>query len=88
VVATIYASAGFLLEIAPLIALGVVSVAWIAVDARLAVAVATFVLTFYVERTAVFFNVGMLPYVLVIVTIAALPVWLMRRQSAPRARPR
>jgi hypothetical protein len=88
VVATIYGSAGFLPEIAPLIALGVVSVAWIVIDARLAVAVATFMLTFYVERAAVYFNAAVLPYVLATVAIAVLPVWLLRRQSAPRARPR
>jgi hypothetical protein len=85
VMAFVDGSAGWLV-FAPLIALCVVSVAWIAVDARLAVAVATFVLTFEVVRTAPFFIAGLLPFVLVIVAIAALPVWLTRRQSAPRTR--
>ena len=86
VVASRYGSAGPLLQVAPLLALGVVSVAWLAIDARLAVAVATFVLTFYVLPTALFFTAGILPLWLAIVAVAALPVWLMRRQSAPRAR--
>jgi hypothetical protein len=87
VLASSYGSAGLWPQVAPPLALGVVSVAWIAVDARLAVAVTTFVLTFYVERTAPFFNAGMLPFVLATVTIAALPVWLLRRQSERRGRP-
>ncbi len=86
--ASVYYSGGWLV-FAPLIALGVVSVAWIAIDARLAIAVTTLVLTFEVLRTVPFFNAALLlPFVLVIVAITALPVWLLRRQSAPRARPR
>jgi hypothetical protein len=88
VVASNYGSASLLPQVAPLLGLGVVSVAWLAIDARLTVVVATFVLTFYVVRTAPFFNAGMLPFVFAIVAIAALPVWLMRRQSVTRARPR
>jgi hypothetical protein len=90
-VAVLYAggsSAGLLLQFAPLLAIGVVSVAWLAIDARLAVAVVIFVLTIYVERAWQFFYLGMVPYVLAIVAIAAPPVWLVRRQSAPRARSR
>jgi hypothetical protein len=81
-------SAGLVPQLAPPLALGVVSVAWIAIDARLAVAAAACVLTFEVARMMPFFNAALLPYVLAIVAIAALPVWLTRRQSAPRARPR
>jgi hypothetical protein len=79
-------SAGLWLQLAPLLVLGVVSLAWLAIDARLAVAVATFVLTIYVERAWQFLNAGMVPYVLAIAAIGALPAWLMRRQSAPRGR--
>jgi hypothetical protein len=88
VVASNYSPWGLLPQAAPLLALGAISVAWLAVDARLAVAVATFVLTFYIETTARYFNAAMLPFVLATVAIAALPLWLMRRQSAPRARSR
>jgi hypothetical protein len=63
------------------LAVGAISVAWLAVDARLAAAVATFVLTYFVAQTALFFNAGLLPYVLAIVAIAALPAWLTWRQS-------
>jgi hypothetical protein len=78
-------SAGLWLEFTPLLVLGIVSVAWLVIDARLATAVAAFVLTIYVMRSWQFLNAGMLPYVLAIVAIAALPAWLTRRQSAPRA---
>jgi hypothetical protein len=88
VVASNYGSAVLWLQVAALLAPAVVSLAWLAVDARLAMAVATFMLTFYIERTVPFFNAAMLPVVLAIVAIAALPLWLMRRQSAPRARSR
>jgi hypothetical protein len=77
-------SAPGLLRYAPVLAFGVVSIAWIGIDARLAVAVVTFVLTFYVAQMALFFNAGIVPYVLAFVAIAALPVWLTRRQSARR----
>jgi hypothetical protein len=40
------------------------------------------VLTFVVVRTAPFFIAALLPFVLVTVAITALPVWLVRRQSA------
>lgn len=86
VVASDYGSAGLLLQVAPVLALVVVSAAWVAIDARLAVAVATFLLTFYVQRTELFFNAGMLPVVLALVAVAAPAIWLLRRQSAPRAR--
>jgi hypothetical protein len=73
-------------QLAPLIALGVVSVAWIAIDARLAVAVPAGVVTFEVVQMVPFFNTQMLSFVFVVAAISLLPVWLLRRQSAPRAR--
>jgi hypothetical protein len=86
VVASNYGSAELMLQVAPLLAYGVVGVAWLAIDARLAVAVVTFVLTFCAAREALFFSAGMLPFVLAIAAIAALAVGVLRRQSAPRAR--
>jgi hypothetical protein len=76
------------LQAAPLLTLCLVSVAWLAIDARLTAAIATLVLTFYAEAAVQFFNAGALPYMFAIVAIAALPVWLLQRQSAPRARSR
>ncbi len=73
-------------QIEPLLALVAVSVAWVAIDARLAVAVVTFLLTLEIVRMLPFFNAAMLPYVLVAVAVALLAAWLLRRQSAPRTR--
>ncbi len=70
-----------LLRVAPIFAFGVASIAWIAVDARLAVAVATFCLTLYAYE-ALAFDSGLLPFLLVIAGVGALAAWLLRRQSA------
>jgi hypothetical protein len=73
-------------QLAPVLALCVISVAWVVIDARLVVAVATFVLTFEIVRMLPFFNAAMLPYMFGPAAIALLAAWLLRRQSAPRAR--
>ncbi len=85
-VASSYGPTGPLLHFAALLALVVGSMAWLAVDARLAVAVATFVLTYQVVPALPFFNAGMLPFIFATGAIALLAVWLLRRQSAPRVR--
>ena len=69
------------LRVAPVFAFGVASIAWIAVDARLAVAVATFCLTLYAYE-ALSFDSGLLPFLLIIAGVGALAAWLLRRQSA------
>jgi hypothetical protein len=85
VVATAAASAGFVVQVMPVLAFLVLSVAWLAIDARLFVAFATFVLTFFLARgRAPFLILTELPYMVAIAGIAALPVWLLKRQSAPR----
>ncbi len=76
------------LRVAPVLAFGVVSIAWIAIDARLAVAVATFCLTFYAEQWGQFGGSGMLPFLLIVAAIAVLAGLLLWRQSARRARSR
>ncbi|HEY2312211.1 MAG TPA: hypothetical protein VGH96_01250 [Streptosporangiaceae bacterium] len=79
-------SAGLVPQLAPPLALAVVSAAWIAVDARLAVAVVACVLTFEIVRMVPFFNAAMLPFLLIVATVGALAALLLRRQSAPRTR--
>ena len=69
------------LRVAPVVAFGVASIAWIAIDARLAVAVATFCLTLYAYQ-ALAFDSGLLPFLLIIGGVGALAAWLLRRQSA------
>jgi hypothetical protein len=73
------------LRVAPVLAFGVASIAWVAFDARLALAVATFCLTLYAYQ-ALSFDSGLLPVLLIIAGVGALAAWLVRRQSAPRAR--
>jgi hypothetical protein len=69
------------LRVAPVLAFGVASIAWIAIDARLAVAVATFCLTLYAYQ-ALSFDSALLPVLLIIAGVGALAAWLLRRQSA------
>ena len=69
------------LRVAPVFAFGVASIVWIAIDARLAVAVATFCLTLYAYE-ALSFDSGLLPFLLIIAGVGALAAWLLRRQSA------
>ncbi len=69
------------LRVAPVVAFGVASIAWIAIDARLAVAVATFCLTLYAYQ-ALAFDSGLIPFLLIIGGVGALAAWLLRRQSA------
>jgi hypothetical protein len=71
-------------QVEPLLALVVVSVVWVFIDARLAVAVATAVLTFEIVRMLPFFNTAFLPYVFCPAAIALLAALLLWRQSAPR----
>jgi len=70
-----------------LLCVAVVSIAWIGIDARLAIAVATFLTLTVVqsEATAVTVGAGIyapLPFLLLVAVVAAPAVWLLRRQSA------
>jgi hypothetical protein len=69
------------LRVAPIIAFAVASIAWIAIDARFAVAVATFCLTLYAYQ-ALSFDSGLLPFLLIIAGVGVLAAWLLWRQSA------
>ncbi len=73
-------------RVVPVLAFGVVSIAWIAIDARLAVAVATFCLTLSAELWEGFSWFSLLPFLLIIAAVGTLAAWLLRRQSAPRGR--
>jgi hypothetical protein len=72
------------------LAIGVISLAWIGIDARLALAFLTYFMLLMLETEAISIVVGpglgwLLPLPIVAV-IAAPAIWLLRRQSAPRAR--
>jgi hypothetical protein len=75
---------------AVMLAIGIVSIVWIGIDARLMVAATTALALAVVEADVqnVTFGVGLgqalgsLPFLLVIAAIAALAIWLLRRQSA------
>jgi hypothetical protein len=71
----------------PLLVMAVAGILWVAVDARLIVAVLTFlaVTTLQMPVAAIWLGTGVLatlPFFLVVIAIAAPGVWLLRRQSA------
>ena len=79
-----WADAPVVLQAAPVLVLGVVSIVWIGIDARLALALAACFLTMFAEEAARFPNSGILPSLVSSGALAAISVWLLWRQSAPR----
>jgi hypothetical protein len=67
-----------------------VGILWIGIDARLVLALATYLAAATAQSVSAFIQygtgVGWLPYSLVVAAIAGPAFWLLRRQSAPRAR--
>jgi hypothetical protein len=71
------------------LAIGIVGIAWIGIDARLAVAVMTCIVVTLVQTGAAIYGAGagfpaQLVLLLIFAAIATPAVWLLRRQSAPR----
>ena len=75
----------------PLLVIAVIGVVWVGVDARLIVAVLTFLAVVALQMPVIEISAGYvpldsLPFLLVVLALAAPAVWLLRRQSARPAR--
>jgi hypothetical protein len=68
------------------LAVSILSIAWMVIDARPAIAMAVFVLAFQLQLTISLGVVSPL-FALVVIAITAVAVWRLRRQSAHRGQP-
>jgi hypothetical protein len=79
-----------LLQVVLLLLVAVVTIVWMGIDARLAIAVLTCLLLIALQSQLTNITDGggawmSIPLVLSFAAVAAPAIWLLRRQSAPRA---